>query len=254
MRLMEWCFTDNDCIESRRNAINTIKHRATSEHWDDSVLLFAPEGTTSNGTAMCQFKKPFLPGHPVQPFVVEFPEWYDYLKNSIFPSSKSDQVRSTTRGSGWMAYTWDFSPWVILYHLSCLWQPMIVTVLPLYVPDEDEKNDAVLFARNVRQKMAKGRGRNMRIMNTNRYDGCIVSHFTSKFDKNVQTKKELYEKLDEYLIFGEDLEKEFGTKMIERKELLAWADEFDGQEEGRGKAKSLHAHIVGRLEEKKKRA
>jgi len=224
LRLLEFAFTDPDNKSSKKNAIETIKHRATSEYWQDCTLVFSPEGTTSNGTNLCQFKKgAFLPNQPLQSFEIEYPEWFDRIK-AIFctrespgKNSGSSANRRNTRGSGWMAYTYDSNFLLILYHLCCIWQPMIVRVLPIYEPCEGEnENDAEEFILNVRKLFSQTTG--LSCHNTNRLDAMIVSE-VDKLRKAAGSVAKNTD-ADEYLIYGGDLEEKYGRINLNVKEII----------------------------------
>lgn len=226
LRLLEFTFVDNDCSKSRKTAIETIKLRTTSDDWKECVSLFSPEGTTSNGTNLGQFKQGiFLPGQPIQGFVAEFPEWFDRISGNI-----TDQRRNT-RGCGWIGYTWDSSIlYLVIYHLCCIWQPCIVTVLPPYYPSEEEKTDTDLFITNFRQKFTKASG--LSSFNTNRLDAAIVGSIFKNFKskakdpKTGKLKNANMSQADQFLIYGGDLEAKFGSRMVKNKEVVGWFDEW----------------------------
>lgn len=68
---------DRTNADSRKAVSVAIQTRATQTEWQNQtqVLVF-PEGTTSNGSCLLQFKLgAFAPGLPVQPVAVHFPFW-----------------------------------------------------------------------------------------------------------------------------------------------------------------------------------
>ena len=93
-------------------------------------------GTNSNRKALMTFKPgAFIPGAPIQPIVLRF--------------------------NGWDTYTWTFGQkptnLALLLFLS-LSQPVIrftMEYLPVYNPNATERQDPMLYARNVRSLMAK---------------------------------------------------------------------------------------------------
>eukprot|EP00884_Botryococcus_braunii_P006258 jgi/Botrbrau1/15633/Bobra.4_1s0018.1 len=94
------------------------------------MLLF-PEGTTTNGKYFLPFKTgAFLAGAPVQPYLLK------YGKGAINPS-------------------WETIPatWHIFLMLCNPLHSVTVTEFPVYVPNEAEKKDPVLFAKNVHDLM-----------------------------------------------------------------------------------------------------
>ncbi|XP_037936996.1 lysophosphatidylcholine acyltransferase [Teleopsis dalmanni] len=119
---------------SRQNTIREIVDRARSKDEWPQVVIFA-EGTCTNRTALIKFKPgAFYPGVPVQPVLLKYPNKYDTF-----------------------TWTWD-GPGV----LRLLWMTMSqfysrceIEFLPVYNPTEEEKNNANLYARNVREVMAK---------------------------------------------------------------------------------------------------
>jgi len=118
---------------SRQNTIREIIDRAHSEKDWPQVAIF-PEGTCTNRSALIRFKPgAFFPGVPVQPVLLRYPNKYDSF-----------------------TWTWD-GPGI----LRLLWLTMAqfynrceIEYLPVYKPNEAEKKDANLFAKNVRKVMA----------------------------------------------------------------------------------------------------
>ncbi|CAA6656619.1 unnamed protein product [Spirodela intermedia] len=72
IRAMQVIYVDRFSAPSRKNAVNEIKRKASSNGFP-RVLLF-PEGTTTNGRAIISFQLgAFIPGFPVQPVIVRYP-------------------------------------------------------------------------------------------------------------------------------------------------------------------------------------
>ncbi|XP_036609119.1 lysophosphatidylcholine acyltransferase 2-like [Trichosurus vulpecula] len=119
--------------DSRKNTVNEIKKRATSLGNWPQILIF-PEATCTNRTCLITFKPgAFVPGVPVQPLLLRYP-------------NKLDTV----------TWTWQGSSALQLFLLT-LTQPftnMELEFMPVYIPDDDEKNNPVLYARGVRNVMA----------------------------------------------------------------------------------------------------
>ncbi|KAG8437778.1 hypothetical protein GDO86_008472 [Hymenochirus boettgeri] len=119
--------------DSRKNTISEIKKRTTSKGEWPQVLIF-PEGTCTNRSCLISFKPgAFLPGVPVQPILLTYP-------NSL------DTVTWT-----WQGCTFGE---LLLMTLCQVCTNVVVEFLPVYVPSEDEKNDPYLYANNVRHIMA----------------------------------------------------------------------------------------------------
>ncbi|XP_061738521.1 lysophosphatidylcholine acyltransferase 1 isoform X2 [Nerophis ophidion] len=120
--------------DSRRQTADEIKRRAQSGGEWPQIMIF-PEGTCTNRSSLILFKAgAFLPGLPVQPVVLRYP-------------NRLDTITWTWRGP---------SAWKILWLTLC--QPhtaMEVEYLPVYNPSDQEKENPSLFANNVRKVMAK---------------------------------------------------------------------------------------------------
>ncbi|XP_068618621.1 lysophosphatidylcholine acyltransferase [Battus philenor] len=126
-----------DDPNSRQNTIKEIIERATSkENWPQ-VLIF-PEGTCTNRSCLITFKPGgFYPGVPVQPVTIRYP-------------NARDTVTWTWEGPGALKLLWLTLTQV---HSSCE-----IEFLPVYYPSEEEKKDPKLYARNVRDVMARALG------------------------------------------------------------------------------------------------
>ncbi|GMH82511.1 hypothetical protein TrVE_jg5058 [Triparma verrucosa] len=117
---------------SRKNVAKEICSRAQSKDWNQVVLF--PEGTTTTGKALIQFKVgAFAPGEPVQPVLF-------FFGNNAF------NFGMTSAG-----------PSLHVLALRVLCQPnnnMSVHFMNPYNPSEEEKKDPKLYASNVRKLMA----------------------------------------------------------------------------------------------------
>ncbi|XP_050351725.1 lysophosphatidylcholine acyltransferase isoform X1 [Nymphalis io] len=126
-----------DDPNSRQNTIKEIIERATSKEDWPQVLIF-PEGTCTNRSCLITFKPGgFYPGVPVQPVTIRYP-------------NARDTVTWTWEGPGALKLLWLTLTQV---HSSCE-----IEFLPVYYPSEEEKQDPKLYARNVRDVMAKALG------------------------------------------------------------------------------------------------
>jgi len=122
---------------SRQNTIQEIERRAHSKGQWPQIVIF-PEGTTTNGRALIAFKPgAFIPGVPVQPALIRYP-------------NRLDTVTWTWDGPGALKLLW--------LTLSQIHTRVEVEFLPVYTPNEEEKKDPKLFAANVRQVMAEALG------------------------------------------------------------------------------------------------
>ncbi|XP_052900564.1 lysophosphatidylcholine acyltransferase-like [Anopheles moucheti] len=113
-----------------------IERVISKEDWPQ-ILIF-PEGTCSNGNAVVQFKPgAFGPGLPVQPVAIRYP-------NPI------NTVSWTWQGPGVPVLLWRT--------LTSLHTALEINFLPVYYPNEQERNDAKLYALNVRNYIAHSLG------------------------------------------------------------------------------------------------
>lgn len=126
--------TDQD---SRRKTVEEIKRRAQSGGKWPQIMIF-PEGTCTNRTCLITFKPgAFIPGVPVQPVVLRYP-------------NKLDTITWTWQGPGALK---------ILWLTLCQFHSQVeIEFLPVYTPSEEEKRDPALYARNVRGVMAEALG------------------------------------------------------------------------------------------------
>ncbi|XP_077166217.1 lysophosphatidylcholine acyltransferase 2 [Paroedura picta] len=119
--------------DSRSNTINEISRRTNPEEAWPQILVF-PEGTCTNRSCLITFKQgAFIPGVPVQPVVIRYP-------------NKLDTVTWTWQGNTFLK--------ALLLTLCQPYTNVEVEFLPVYIPTTEEKNSPVLFANNVRCKMA----------------------------------------------------------------------------------------------------
>ncbi|XP_055616567.1 lysophosphatidylcholine acyltransferase isoform X1 [Toxorhynchites rutilus septentrionalis] len=118
---------------SRQSTIKEIIERANSKEDWPQILIF-PEGTCTNRTSLIQFKPgAFYPGVPIQPVLVRYP-------------NKVDTVTWTWEGPDALQLLWRT---LTQFHTFCE-----IEFLPVYYPNEEEKRDPKLYARNVRNLMA----------------------------------------------------------------------------------------------------
>jgi len=138
MQFRQSIFVSREDPDSRQKTVSEMTRRVrSSEDWGQLVIF--PEGATSNRKAILNFKPGgFIPGVPVQPILVHYPNFHDTI-----------------------SWTWDQPHGV----LGCLFYSMTQTnlkvevhFLPRYVPSEEEMSDAQMFADNVRKYMAKVAG------------------------------------------------------------------------------------------------
>uniref|UniRef100_A0A8D3DV27 Lysophosphatidylcholine acyltransferase 2 n=1 Tax=Scophthalmus maximus TaxID=52904 RepID=A0A8D3DV27_SCOMX len=115
--------------DSRKNTIQEIDSRAKSGGRWPQVLIF-PEGTCTNRSCLITFKQgAFIPGVPVQPVLMRYPNT--------------------------LQFSFCLIPLVTFLFLSGC---SLFKFLPPYIPIEEEKKTAPLFASRVRETMAHALG------------------------------------------------------------------------------------------------
>ncbi|XP_066099441.1 lysophosphatidylcholine acyltransferase 1 isoform X2 [Saccopteryx bilineata] len=126
-------FVSRSDQDSRRRTVEEIKRRAQSNGKWPQIMIF-PEGTCTNRTCLITFKPgAFIPGVPVQPVVLRYP-------------NKLDTITWTWQGPGALE---------ILWLTLCQFHNQVeIEFLPVYSPSEEEKKDPALYANNVRRIMA----------------------------------------------------------------------------------------------------
>ncbi|XP_005170093.1 lysophosphatidylcholine acyltransferase 1 isoform X1 [Danio rerio] len=130
-------FVSRSDQDSRRKTVEEIKRRASSNGEWPQIMIF-PEGTCTNRSCLIAFKPgAFIPGVPVQPVVLRYP-------------NELDTISWTWQGPGAFKILW--------LTLCQLHNFVEIEYLPTYTPSEEEKKDPALFASNVRRIMAKALG------------------------------------------------------------------------------------------------
>lgn len=133
----EGIFVDRRNPESRHGCKDAIAARADPA-WKGLPLLIFPEGTTTNGKVLIQFKLgPFLPGQPITPVLLRYNCKYF---NFAWVGANADMAHCILR-------------MLLQFSNSCT-----VIILDQYFPSDEEKKDPVLFAKNVRTLMANELG------------------------------------------------------------------------------------------------
>ncbi|XP_004380337.1 lysophosphatidylcholine acyltransferase 1 [Trichechus manatus latirostris] len=130
-------FVSRSDQDSRRKTVEEIKRRAQSNGQWPQIMIF-PEGTCTNRTCLITFKPgAFIPGVPVQPVVLRYP-------------NKLDTITWTWQGPGALE---------ILWLTLCQFHNQVeIEFLPVYHPSEEEKRSPALYASNVRRIMAEALG------------------------------------------------------------------------------------------------
>lgn len=140
LRLTRGLLVDRASPTSRTDTLRAISDRGHTIMKDDrwpQVLIF-PEGTTTNGKAVCTFKVgAFAAGLPVQPIAVRY-KWRFF-----------DPCWSVD-GPGMLGS--------IMRMLAQFNNTMEVSFLPVYTPNDAERANPKLYARNVRDLIARELG------------------------------------------------------------------------------------------------
>ncbi|CAF0706534.1 unnamed protein product [Brachionus calyciflorus] len=148
VRAVQPILVNREDAKDKNKTTNNIILRADPQG-DWPQLLIFPEGTTTNGNCLITFKPgAFSPGLAVQPVLVKY-------KNRI--------NTITWTWQGYSAYK------VTLLTLCQFNNNMEVHYLPVYEPNDTEKENKILFANNVRAEMA----RHLKVATTNHsYEDC----------------------------------------------------------------------------------
>ncbi|KAB5525870.1 hypothetical protein PHYPO_G00145170 [Pangasianodon hypophthalmus] len=137
LRCLQPVVVSREDPDSRKNTITDINNRARSEGRWPQLLIF-PEGTCTNRSCLITFKQgAFLPGVPVQPVLIRYP-------------NKLDTVTWTWQGPSFRT--------LVLFTLCQLYTTVEIEFLPPYIPNEEEKNNPIKFAQSLRSQMAAALG------------------------------------------------------------------------------------------------
>jgi len=139
MDVLQFMWVSRSDPDSRAKTVEMIAERSDLSRGWSQVMLF-PEGTTTNGRALVQFRRgAFNPGVPVQPVAFKFPnDELDVDPSWVFG------VHGAMSGI-----------FTIMIRLMASWyNPLTVTFLKVHVPSAEEKKDSLLFANNVRKEIA----------------------------------------------------------------------------------------------------
>jgi 1-acyl-sn-glycerol-3-phosphate acyltransferase len=141
MEEMETVFVDRSSQDSRQATLEAITKHCESWTPGSRALLMFPEGTTTNGESIIEFKKgAFAPGLPVRPVLLVYTGQWDPA------STKYKDTSAGIRRTSDAEWSSEF--------LGHFVHSVHVRVLPPYMPGEDEVADCNLFARNCRAYMA----------------------------------------------------------------------------------------------------
>lgn len=164
--------------------MDAIRARAQDPSWD-RIMIF-PEGTCTNGKGLITFKAgAFMPGVTVQPICIKY-NW------------KYCDPACVKHGP---------QPPFVLFKLMCqVYNSVEVVFLPPYVPKEEEKKNANLFALNVRELMAK----KLNVPTTDHsFDDVVVQLYGKKLGEPMEKVLLEIKKLQKFLDLNIDTIKEY---------------------------------------------
>jgi len=161
-------FVDRRSSDSRKKALEDICARAQSSDNKLPQLFLCPEGTNTNRKVLIQFKiGAFAPGVPVQPVLIRYPG--------------TERIDATT----WtyhQTHSYKFSVWYLLANPI---NRVEIEFLPVYIPNEEEKNKPELFAKNVQVIMADALG----VTATDVSYGAAYKEYCKRNDTYIEDKK-----------------------------------------------------------------
>ena len=163
IRAMQPILVDRQDAKSKSHVTNEIKKRSQPDT-DWSQMAIFPEGTTTNGTCLINFKPgAFLPGMPVQPVLIEYQN-----RLNIFPWTMQ----------GLNAYQ-------IFFLTLCQFNNcMQITYMKVHTPNKTEIRDANVFASSVRRKMAN----KLDLVTTEHtYEDCLLMIEAKKLNMPMKT-------------------------------------------------------------------
>lgn len=130
LRLCKGIYVDRAHKDSRQKTISDIIERANN---GEQVLIY-PEGTCTNRSTLVEFKLgAFIPKLPVQPVLVRW------------DAGQNDSVTWTWEGPSMLV--------IFLHALTRISTNCEITILPQYVPSEEEKASPKMYAENVSRMM-----------------------------------------------------------------------------------------------------
>ncbi len=149
-------FVKRKSTDSRKSIQDTLSQRCSNPQLPTPTVFV--EGTTTNGRWLMQFRPGiFRLAKPVQPVLLTYPHKHASV--------------------AWDTCTISFS---MMRALSQFIIPAELHYLPLYIPNEAEEADAVLYAENVRQAMAEyaaEHGLNIRLTEANVMEKLIYQDY-----------------------------------------------------------------------------
>merc|ERR1719203_2074272 len=143
MEEMEVVFVDRGSGDSKKATLDAIKEHCVQWKTGSRPLLIFPEGTTTNGEEIIDFKRgAFISGLPVRPTIMIYTGRYDPATTNFHEAEGKELVEHSDQ------------EWVAQF-MGHFIHSMHVRVLPPYIPSEEEANDPDLYAKRCHEYMAK---------------------------------------------------------------------------------------------------
>jgi len=159
MTEMEVVFVQRETSDSRKAAMDAISSHCTNHKPGQRPLLIFPEGTTTNGEGLKDFKKgAFNPGVPVRPVIIVYTGQWDA---SIPTYQETKQGVEKLTDAEWGAQ--------FMGHFI---HSLHVRVLAPYIPSEAEVANSDLYANNVKAFMEKELERVRKEITENSWQAC----------------------------------------------------------------------------------
>merc|ERR1712226_843148 len=96
---------------------------------------------------------------------------------------------------------------------------MVINILPIYRPNQAEKDDCMLYANNFRENMLKSMP-GINNLYTNRHDAYVLWEITKLGSKFIYDN--LCKMGKQFLVLGGNMDKRFGSKLVSTKQSKGW--------------------------------
>lgn len=142
MEEMDVIFVERGSSDSRQKTLDGISSHCSGWKPGCKPLLIFPEGTTTNGEGLVEFRKgAFVAGIPVRPVIIVYTGQWNPATTNYVQTGEASEVEAFSDQEWGMQFLGHFI------------HSMHVRVLPPYVPTPEEQADAGLYARNCREYM-----------------------------------------------------------------------------------------------------
>merc|ERR1719433_1453745 len=144
MKEMEVVFVDQGSGDLMKATLDATSAHCASWEVGSRPLLMFPEGTTTNGEELMDFKKgAFVSGAPVRPVIIVYTGQFDPASTTYHQKSEEAELHETSDAE-----------WVAQF-MGHFIHSIHVRVLPPYIPSEEEKADAGLYAFRAQEYMSR---------------------------------------------------------------------------------------------------